>query len=280
MAREVPGFVDSDALRARLAAMPLLEEDPLPGTDEHQVTDWLARLHLLQGVPFAYLVPDIRMLPAESIRFFQVDLGWVEALLDGAFSIGTTPATSETDTVLRAVAVPAARARLPRVRAALLGAEENTGPPQAITGFLLRSAVVSGWPGMEIHGFSDPDGQHRLPVLRLERVAPALLLCLLGGVLTRVDLREPPEGVHFGLDTEPWHKRLRYASGPQAGEFIEGATQPVTLRPGSTTVIKTAALAHAMSPRVWPQAAQEFTAAQFGLEMVEGAGSVTFEAGS
>ncbi|HTF04001.1 MAG TPA: hypothetical protein VK826_08245, partial [Bacteroidia bacterium] len=52
------------------------------------LTDWLSRLALLYGVPFNYLVPDEGMLPPESIRFFYLDINWVEALVDGAFSIG------------------------------------------------------------------------------------------------------------------------------------------------------------------------------------------------
>lgn len=288
MPRELPGFIDRAALRARVAATQALAADPQQGTDEYQVVDWLTRLHLLYGVPFAYLVPDIRMLPIESIRFFQVDNGWVEALLDGAFSIGAPRATSDAGEVVRAAAVPAARARLAHVRAAMLGQAAPAGPagaPEAITGFLLRSAMVSGWPGMEVRGYSDVDAQHPIPLLRLERVAPALLFCLFGGMLRRVDLREPPEGVHFGLDPtidRHWEKQLRYASGPGTGGFIEGAVQPVTLRTGSTTVIKTAVLAHAMSSRVWatPTPATDFTAAQFGLEMVEGVQSVSFETGS
>src|SRR5262245_19805440 len=49
---------------------------------------WLGRLRLLKGVPFNYLIPDEGMLPPESIRFFYLDMNWVDALLDGAFSIG------------------------------------------------------------------------------------------------------------------------------------------------------------------------------------------------
>ena len=52
------------------------------------LTKWLGKLALLTGVPFNYLVPDERMLPLESIRFFYLDPNWVAALSDGAFSIG------------------------------------------------------------------------------------------------------------------------------------------------------------------------------------------------
>jgi hypothetical protein len=43
---------------------------------------------VLHGVPFNYLVPDEGMPSPESIRFFYLDMNWVDALLDGAFSIG------------------------------------------------------------------------------------------------------------------------------------------------------------------------------------------------
>src|SRR3954447_18760906 len=59
---------------------------------------WLARLCLLGGLPFDHLVPDARMLPPESMRFFFVDQNWLDALVDGALSIGAT-ADQEATTV-------------------------------------------------------------------------------------------------------------------------------------------------------------------------------------
>src|SRR5215813_4564814 len=53
------------------------------------ITDWLGQLYLLYGVPFIHMVPDERMLPAESIRFFILDPNWLSCLVDGAMSIGT-----------------------------------------------------------------------------------------------------------------------------------------------------------------------------------------------
>jgi len=50
---------------------------------------WLARLRLLDSVPFAYLTPDSLLLPPESIRFFYVDRNWTDALIQGALSVGT-----------------------------------------------------------------------------------------------------------------------------------------------------------------------------------------------
>jgi hypothetical protein len=65
------------------------------------VAAWFDSLRLLQGVPFNYLVPDERMLPKESIRFFWVDHLWLDCLLDGAFSIGrVTPADYQREQTL------------------------------------------------------------------------------------------------------------------------------------------------------------------------------------
>src|ERR1700722_3510982 len=49
---------------------------------------FLAHLRLLIGVPFEYLVPDARLLPDESIRFFYIDRSWTDRLVDGAIAVG------------------------------------------------------------------------------------------------------------------------------------------------------------------------------------------------
>jgi len=151
MPREPFGMTDATALgeQVRATAGPA---EPRIGTDEHQAVNWLTRLHLLRGVPFGYLVPDIAMLPSESIRFFQVDAGWIDALIDGAFSIGATRGTAASGAALRTATAPVVRARLHRVRAAIVGPAETStaesGPagtssvPEAISGFLLLYAVA------------------------------------------------------------------------------------------------------------------------------------------
>ena len=63
-------------------------EDFAGGGEMDAVAQWLAQLALFENVPFDHLVPDPRMLPVESIRFFYVDPGWTGALLDGALAIG------------------------------------------------------------------------------------------------------------------------------------------------------------------------------------------------
>lgn len=54
----------------------------------NQMVHWLSRLRVLEGAPFRYLTPSEEMLPNESIRFFHVDRNWLDALVDGAISVG------------------------------------------------------------------------------------------------------------------------------------------------------------------------------------------------
>lgn len=208
----------------RIAAA--LEGTPVPDT----IVDWLGRLHTLLGVPFGYLVPSEEMLPPESIRFFRLDEAWVEALIDGAFSLGRdltadagTNHTAAIDGVVLGSITSLARAaapvhRLPtHLRAARLGGADRrvlslsvATDPGASTwnGFLLRSAVVGAYPGLGVNAYppghtpDDPDPTP-LEVKRLDRLGPDTdtLFCLVVGDVYRVDVHEAPELLHYGLDT-------------------------------------------------------------------------------
>jgi hypothetical protein len=245
---------DSTA-RAALAA----QAGPAPD----DVSAWLADLQALVGVPFAYLVPDSRMLPPESIRFFAVDPNWTAALVDGALSIAATtaPAAAASEALrpgaltaarqaaasrLRAPAAPQPAAPAPRPAAAAprpaaaadepatptdepatptdepatptdepatptdepgaadepaAAADESAaGVTPTYSGFLLRSAAVADWPGMQVNGYADPQAATpALPIVRLERLAPTILLALFAGMIQRVDLTEPGQHLSFGV---------------------------------------------------------------------------------
>lgn len=233
-------------------------EEPPPST----VVETLAHLRLLKGVPFSHLVPDEAMLPPESIRFVRIDRNWVDCLLDGAYSLGRFTSGDLAHDHGTGGAMQAC------LEAAFPG---EAGAPE-VSGFLLRSKAVTWWPGMSIEG---RDGRGApLPQLRFERLAPDLALCLFGGVVASVLFSEAPEGLHFGLDMPAdaaldqrrFFKRLRFAA---SGDVA------VSFRPDSL-VIGAAALAVSMrdTSRV-----ADFAAADFALEMVEGAGRVAFTLG-
>jgi hypothetical protein len=185
--------------RAALAA----QAGPAPD----DVSAWLADLQALAGVPFAYLVPDSRMLPPESIRFFAVDPNWTAALVDGALSIAATtaPAAAASEALRPGALIAARQAAASRRRAAAVepGAaadESAAGVTPTYSGFLLRSAAVADWPGMQVNGYADPQAATpALPIVRLEHLSPTILLALFAGMIQRVDLTEPGQHLYFGV---------------------------------------------------------------------------------
>lgn len=180
-------------------------------TPEQIVADFAANLLHLIGVPFRYLVPNNTMLPPESIRFFFVDQNWVEALIDGALSLGRIGDVDQAhDEALapviqqraEAIALNRRRARLKQAKVAAPDARPVWG------GFLLRSAVVSGWPGLEVQAFKSSEGSgvntkctgDSVELIRMERLANDVLICLFAEQFGCVNIHEPKEGINFGAD--------------------------------------------------------------------------------
>ncbi|MGW1788837.1 hypothetical protein ACWCO0_11445 [Streptomyces tubercidicus] len=142
---------------------------------------WLDELALLRRVPFTYLVPHPAMLPPESIRFFRVDPHWIEALLAGARDVGVhTSLDAEVDTALTA-GIDRRRAGLSR--------------PEA--GLLIRSELVTAWPVFDILATATGES---VGELRRDHLAPDTLLLLLDALPDEVVIREPGQGIHFGID--------------------------------------------------------------------------------
>jgi hypothetical protein len=71
------------------------------------------------------------------------------------------------------------------------------------TGFLLRSSVVADWPGLEISAYADADRGQRLDLLRIERLAPTVLLAIVAGIPREVDVARPTQALHFGVERDP-----------------------------------------------------------------------------
>jgi hypothetical protein len=167
------------------------------------VATWLAKLLLLYPVPFNLLVPDARMLANETLRFFHVDQNWLRSLFDGAVSIGME---SSRDTFFHQTTheliYDAAMTATRQLREQRIG----VAPPATadgdtvVSGFLLRSGVVAGWPNLAVRGGMN-DGT-LLKTLRMDHLAPNLLLCLFWGVPDFLELSEPQEGLRFGVDED------------------------------------------------------------------------------
>ncbi len=229
------------------------------------IRSFLASLRLLDSVPFNNIVPDSSLLPVESIRFFYVDRAWTDALTQGALSVGTVNTSDRAQLeqlypeIEREVDEEERRVRQPGSEAV------QGGKAGLITGFLLRSRAVSGWPGLHVRAYRKEPGEtdedilpethtDRIKLLRLERLAPAVLLALFDGLPRVVHIEEPRQGLQFGVSLEaiPGNFNSYTASVPARdvktagyvdddGEPVETAAEahrlPVLFRPGSPGVL-------------------------------------------
>jgi hypothetical protein len=262
------------------------------------IVRFLARLRLLEGVPFSYLVPDAALLPLETIRFFYVDRNWLDALVQGALSAGTV---NSADRAKLAELYPIVRSevdvaeRLVRMKDADAPAVDAEGRPigaaAPITGFLMRSGIVSGWPNLHVRAYSTdtrPDDQtipdmdtspDRLRLLRVERLAPAVLLVLFDGVPAVVHVEEPRSGIQFGVRVKATTGgragavlSLRDVTHPNAGPLETAGGQQRTVkvpfRKGAPGVVNLHALAESLRTASGTNMTTPVTSDQFAIELL------------
>jgi hypothetical protein len=148
--------------------------------------------------------------------------------------------------------------------------------------------MVSGWPALHVRGYAvdnlslakpiadgdvdESDGAvlQRLGLLRMERLAPAVLLVLFDGVPAVVHIEEPRAGIQFGVDA--------VADGGSSGALVNlrdpatarptGATVEVPFRPDAPGVIHLGALARklvAQEPALGPT----LDAAEFAMQLLQ-----------
>jgi hypothetical protein len=263
-----------------------------------EIVRFLAQLRLLQGVPFSYLVPDADLLPAETIRFFYLDRNATDALVMGALSVGTVNAV---DRVQLAQLYQQVRdevdsaERLVRMKDSDAPAVDAQGRPigagGAITGFLLRSRLVSGWPGLHVRAYSTdtrPDDKtipdmdtspDRVRLLRMERLAPAVLLVLFDGVPAVVHIEEPRSGIQFGVrlddQANPAQQTavvtVRDVTHPNNGPVKSGGkvvTVPVPFRAGSPGVVNMTKLNESLVKVTGSNMGGSVDAAEYAMQML------------
>ncbi|CCI20644.1 conserved hypothetical protein [Microcystis aeruginosa PCC 9807] len=231
------------------------------------IANWFQDLELLKNVPFNYLVPDTRLLPPESLRFFWVDSYWVDCLQDGAFSVGRV-----TKEDLR---LDVQKSRSLR--------RSKTQSDKTITGFLLHSEVVSGWPGLEIEGYVNPvtgtdfvRTDDKLTIIRRDRLSDNILLCFFAGEVKTLDLSLKGSTVNCGVDSitgTKITKGLRKLDGSQTKEKIDVPFRDANLGVG---VIDIEQMAKRLKNGL--NSPDNFTSAQFAATMIEGSPKVRFVA--
>jgi len=364
---------DTDGVNDADKQWPAATRHELPAT----VRDWLAKRVLLYGVPFLYLVPDERMLPLPSMRFFRIDPLWIKRLLEGACSVGRNSTEAElVDSILgdeffriavngstkvrrrppsdedsnangvlsgfalstspslvpglatgklRAQGKVFSPSEIPVLAAAPAGAtsylfyNSSTGyyyqasdvgatagdafigrveaSSSAITsvtqadgalspterifpfeGFLLRSPIVRGWQGLEMEAWYWKKGETDpvpAPPLRIDRLAPDIMLCIFNGPLAKIEIRQPPEGMHFGADGFK-KKHLRKLTKEGLGEQVElQPAKKVPFRgPEDLRVVDVTALTKLLHSPL-----DSFTSAEFAVQMTESPGRVEIKVG-
>jgi hypothetical protein len=162
---------------------------------------------MLYPVPFHYLIPHSSLLPPESLRFFHLDDNWVDALVDGALSIVVRSLAGQ-DVAARADLQAALSKIVYQHRLRLQGKHPEWNPSTSYmntpkSGFLLRSSLVTGWPGVEVTATTSAAPDTVVPdILRLDQIADGVLFCLARGSLKQVTFREPREGITFGVNTD------------------------------------------------------------------------------
>ena len=234
------------------------------------IENWLSALSTLKGLPFNYLVPDEQMLPVESIRFFQLDQDWISCLVDGAFSVGRVTSGDTT------------------ADQALYRKQIAADQPPVVSGILLRSFVVKGWPDLQVDGYSQvantEEGMdaNKLNILRMDTLSPNVLICLFDGQLAAVDIHQKPETLHLGFDVPDsktpgvYAKKLRKADGKESAT-IETLNDPLWDK--NTRIVDMAKLFTDIKTKPGLNFMGPFTSAQFALSLVEGVQKVRFVRG-
>jgi hypothetical protein len=241
----------------------------------------------------------------ESLRFFYFDPLWMECLLDGVLSVGRSSdvrlllAKAMAGNFVAEEVLAEAKKVRPRLQGKQ-GEEEAQGTtdeserPSAqttwkitdravpriesarkrptparstwqLTGFILRSAVVSGWRGLEIKAYGKA-GDEPLPILRLERISNDTMLCIFEGIMKRLVITEPAEGMHFGVESAPddgYRKQIRAVTNGGKKPFD---IDRVPMRKGSARVIEIKELVEEIKNRLGREA---LNGAGFAMEMVE-----------
>lgn len=164
------------------------------------VLAWIKDRMFLFGIPSQYLVADPSFLPPESIRFFHIDPNWMDALIDGALSLGCH--MQQNDDYIR-------RSIKGAVNAHLGTTDPATGfrPQIPSYGMLLRSDLVSRFPDLKVQAPIPLDAPEpgRAPILRQEIIGSGVLLCLFDRVpcqdedMPVLALTQPPHQQTFEL---------------------------------------------------------------------------------
>ncbi|KAF8457873.1 hypothetical protein BDZ91DRAFT_837736 [Kalaharituber pfeilii] len=173
------------------------------------VLDWVLNKMFLYNIPAHYLIADPTYLAPETLRFFHIDRNWIDALIDGALSLGNH--LDGVDEVRKTIH-------------GMIDAYVNPGPqvqpkPQIPTyGFLLHSETVTKYPDLKVEVVINGAHEHN-PILRHDNldVTKGVMLCLFDQLpgnpgLTSITFTQPPHQQSFiaGAELDSHHVKTLY----------------------------------------------------------------------
>ncbi|MER6401723.1 hypothetical protein ABT263_37655 [Kitasatospora sp. NPDC001603] len=224
-----------------------------------KVTAWLDTLRRLEPLSLSHLAPDLRALPAESIRFAYLDAGWVRAAVDGALSVGVGHAL---DADLNALA--------------------TGGGPVPKCAVLINSSLVPNWPHTIATAYV---GQRTVEPVRDAVFGTEVRLLLFPEVIDRFELAEPPRGLCFGIGDRGTIE-LREITGDRIGHPMGEFPPPPPaddsrfrrfLRPGGRDVLNVDGTGDALLPALSEaHGVARISSAQFALQMINAPQAQTF----
>ncbi|KAK3950186.1 hypothetical protein QBC32DRAFT_347299 [Pseudoneurospora amorphoporcata] len=186
-----------------------------PGSPDWMIVlRFVLDLYYLVNVPSHYLMPDQSLVPRESLRFFFVDHNWIDALVDGALSLGhqggpglADQKASVTDDVVRRA--------IKKTINRLFTDPTVHHPAVPRYGFYLRSAVAAQFPDLKVsvEVTGAPSGDPYL--LRHDMIDKETML----GFFSDAPLKEGLHGLRFEL---PAHQQY-FSMGSVTKDGLEVA---------------------------------------------------------
>ncbi|KAK1536503.1 uncharacterized protein CCOS01_01823 [Colletotrichum costaricense] len=181
----------------------LYNELNLPrSSDWVTVMTFIMHRMFLIGIPAQNLLVEPSWLPAESLRFFYIDPHWVEAVIDGALGVANHIERND-DSLRRSIK------GIFNKYFSTVDPDVGYRPQVPTYGLLLRSKIVKDFPDLLITApipsgsSSKDDGPHaeeRAEILRQERIADDVILCLF-------DRQPGSKSLHTLTFTQPAHQQ-------------------------------------------------------------------------
>ncbi|WP_407510564.1 hypothetical protein [Elizabethkingia anophelis] len=206
--KEITNFLNKDILKDTI----IKESEEIL----NKISHWLAKTALLYNVPFQYLVPDQRMLPVESARFFYIDKGWLTMLIEGAIQLGIN---STLDKKISEIIYPEIKRKLwlktTGIRQHFFNEKQSDSEFSSIpvVGMLIRSAYISQAKTPVIEAMFQNTS---VEPLRADKLSSDVLIVLWDKIPDTVSITYPEQNWFYGL-TE--HKKIMLSSIKDDNKF-------------------------------------------------------------